>query len=54
MAPRSPLRAVADISARLLVTHGRDDEVVPVEQTRLLVEAARAHGVEVHYFAVHF
>jgi acetyl esterase/lipase len=45
----SPLAQVSEDSAPFLIFHGTDDEIVPVEESRLLVEALHNAGVEVVY-----
>jgi dipeptidyl aminopeptidase/acylaminoacyl peptidase len=46
-ADRSPLSHAERISTPLLVFHGSDDPVVPVEQSRALVQRMRTHGADV-------
>ncbi len=50
--PLSPLRDVAGMRAKLLLTHGADDQVVPPGQTRMLADAARRHGVTVRHLEI--
>jgi len=49
---RSPIAHAQSIRGPLLVLHGSDDEVVPVEQSLTLVEAVRSAGglVEMHVY----
>ena len=42
--PISPARQAARADAPILLLHGRDDTVVPFEQSRILAEALRAAG----------
>jgi dipeptidyl aminopeptidase/acylaminoacyl peptidase len=41
---RSPVRLAAQADAPMLLIHGRDDTVVPVEQSRLMAQALRRAG----------
>ncbi|MFW2343117.1 alpha/beta fold hydrolase [Brevundimonas sp.] len=41
---RSPARLAAQADAPMLLIHGRDDTVVPVDQSRLMAEALRRAG----------
>jgi dipeptidyl aminopeptidase/acylaminoacyl peptidase len=41
---RSPARLAAQADAPMLLIHGRDDTVVPVEQSRLMARALRQAG----------
>jgi acetyl esterase/lipase len=45
----SPLSWIDGRTAPFLVVHGAQDDVVPIEQSRRLVAALRAAGVEVQY-----
>ena len=45
----SPLSWIDGRTAPFLVVHGTQDDVVPIEQSRRLVAALRAAGVEVQY-----
>jgi acetyl esterase/lipase len=45
----SPLSWIDGHTAPFLVVHGAQDDVVPIEQSRRLVAALRAAGVEVQY-----
>ena len=45
----SPLSWIDARTAPFLVVHGAPDDVVPVAQSRRLVSALRAAGVEVEY-----
>jgi acetyl esterase/lipase len=45
----SPLSWIDERTAPFLIVHGTVDDVVPVEQSRRLVSALRAAGVEVEY-----
>ena len=47
MRDRSPVWFAHEIRCPLLVFHGADDPVVPVEQSRVLVERMRAVGNDV-------
>ena len=46
---RSPREQVDQLSRRILVIHGADDVVVPVDQTRAFVAALRSADVDVEY-----
>ncbi|MBA3050108.1 prolyl oligopeptidase family serine peptidase, partial [Brevundimonas sp.] len=46
---RSPARLVAGADAPILLIHGRDDTVVPIEQSRLMAQALRAAGKPVEF-----
>jgi len=48
---RSPLHHADDISVPLLVLQGLEDEVVPPNQSELIVDALRRNGVPVAYLA---
>jgi pimeloyl-ACP methyl ester carboxylesterase len=54
--PRDVLRACSSLSVPLLVIHGKDDQVIPVEQSRLLrerlSELGRVEGVDFEYMEV--
>ncbi|MEV7044747.1 SDR family NAD(P)-dependent oxidoreductase [Amycolatopsis sp. NPDC051061] len=39
---RRPLASIGDVSAPVLVVHGEDDEIIPVEQAQALVSHAQA------------
>ncbi|WP_421792135.1 prolyl oligopeptidase family serine peptidase [Hyphobacterium sp.] len=45
----SPRHAAEHITARILLIHGRDDTVVPVEQSRMMRAALRRNGQEPAY-----
>ena len=46
---RSPARLAARADAPILLIHGRDDTVVPIEQSRLMAEALRTAGKPVEF-----
>ncbi len=46
---RSPARLAAEADAPVLLIHGRDDTVVPIEQSRLMAEALRNAGKPVEF-----
>jgi len=46
---RSPARLAAQADAPILLIHGRDDTVVPIEQSRLMAEALRTAGKPVEF-----
>jgi dipeptidyl aminopeptidase/acylaminoacyl peptidase len=46
---RSPINHVDEIHRPLLVLQGSEDEVVPPEQSRMIVDALRAKGLPVAY-----
>jgi len=46
---RSPARLAARADAPILLIHGRDDTVVPIEQSRLMAQALRAAGKPVEF-----
>jgi dipeptidyl aminopeptidase/acylaminoacyl peptidase len=46
---RSPARLAAGADAPILLIHGRDDTVVPIEQSRLMAQALRAAGKPVEF-----
>ena len=48
---RSPINHVADLRAPLIVFQGLEDEVVPPNQSEMIVDALRANGVPVAYLA---
>lgn len=48
---RSPLHHADDITVPLLVLQGLEDEVVPPNQSELIVDALRGNGVPVAYLA---
>ena len=48
---RSPITYVDQISVPLLVLQGLEDEVVPPNQSELIVDALKANGVPVAYLA---
>lgn len=46
---RSPMTHANRIRAPLLVLHGRNDKVVPLEQAQMIVDALRSNNVPVEY-----
>lgn len=46
---RSPARLAAEADAPILLIHGRDDTVVPIEQSRLMDRALRTAGKPVEF-----
>lgn len=46
---RSPARLAAGADAPILLIHGRDDTVVPIEQSRLMAQALRTAGKPVEF-----
>ena len=48
----SPARQIARLSAPLQLIHGTDDLVVPIEQSRLMADAAKAAGKTVEFISV--
>lgn len=46
MARYSPARRASEVTIPLIMVHGDDDRIVPVEQSRLMAEALEAAGVE--------
>lgn len=46
---RSPINHVDRLSAPMIVLQGAEDEVVPPNQSEMIVEALKAKGVEVEY-----
>ncbi len=46
---RSPARLAAQADAPILLIHGRDDTVVPIEQSRLMAQALRTAGKPVEF-----
>ncbi len=46
---RSPSRLAARADAPILLIHGRDDTVVPIEQSRLMAQALRTAGKPVEF-----
>jgi dipeptidyl aminopeptidase/acylaminoacyl peptidase len=46
---RSPARLAAQADAPVLLIHGRDDTVVPIEQSRLMAQALRTAGKPVEF-----
>lgn len=46
---RSPARLASRADAPILLIHGRDDTVVPIEQSRLMAEALRTAGKPVEF-----
>ena len=47
--PYSPARLAARVTAPLQLIHGKDDTVVPIEQSRLMAEAMKAAGKTVDW-----
>lgn len=41
---RSPARLAANVEAPILLIHGKDDSVVPIEQSRMMADALRKAG----------
>jgi dipeptidyl aminopeptidase/acylaminoacyl peptidase len=48
-ADRSPINLIDAINAPVILFQGRDDKVVPPEQSRLIVDKLRRRGIEVAY-----
>jgi dipeptidyl aminopeptidase/acylaminoacyl peptidase len=48
----SPLAHVAQVTAPVLLVHGRDDSVVPFEQSQLMADALRHAGKSVEFVAL--
>lgn len=48
----SPLRQIEGSNIPLLLIHGEEDDVVPVEQAEIMYEAVRAAGKPVDYVAI--
>ena len=46
---RSPINHVAELRAPMIVLQGDEDEIVPPNQSEMIVDALRANGVEVEY-----
>ena len=46
---RSPARLADRVTAPILLIHGRDDSVVPIEQSRLMERALRRAGKPVEF-----
>ena len=42
----SPARRAAEVSIPVILVHGDDDRIVPVEQSRLMAEALEEAGIE--------
>lgn len=49
---RSPMRLAGAVKAPVLLIHGRDDQRVPVEQSRDMDDALRAAGKDVRYVEI--
>ena len=50
----SPLQNIGKMTADLLLIHGEQDEIVPVEQSRSLRDAAKAQGVKTSYIEMDY
>jgi len=46
---RSPINHVAQLGAPMIVLQGAEDEIVPPNQSEMIVDALKANGVEVEY-----
>lgn len=46
---RSPINNITSLSCPIFIAQGSDDKVVPPEQAQMIVAAAKAQGVAVHY-----
>lgn len=46
---RSPINHVGELRAPMIVLQGDEDEIVPPNQSEMIVDALRANGVEVEY-----
>lgn len=45
----NPITYISEATPPMFIAHGRRDQLVPFNQSELLVDALTAHGVEVHF-----